>query len=104
MLFSVLRAHLQGAEVSRVHDDASAYWEERRLRLRRLLEGGRWSIHDVVNSPRVRHAVSEQWRLGCVLEQDQAVDDYIAYLELIDAFAAGVVPRPHRTRPSLFSL
>lgn len=104
MFFSVLRAHLNRPGVARVRDEASAYQEERRFRLRCLLQGGRWSIHDVVNSPSVRQAVAEQWRLGRLLDEDQAVAGYIAYLEYLDAISEGAVPRPPRSRASLFSL
>lgn len=87
-----------------VRDVASAYRQDRRYRLRRILEAGRWSVHDLVNSPRVRGAVSEQWRLAGRLEEDRAVEGYIAYLEYVEAVSKGVLPPSTRPRPSLFSL
>lgn len=92
------------AHDGQVSDVASAYWEERRFRLRRILEAARWSVHDVINSPSVRGAVSEQWRLTARMEEDRAVEGYIAYLEYLDAVSKGVLPRSPRPRPSLFSL
>jgi hypothetical protein len=88
----------------RVRDVASAYREERRFRLRRILEAGRWTVHDVVNSPRVRGAVSEQWRLSARMEEERAVEGYIAYLEYVEAVSKGALPERMRPRPSLFSL
>jgi hypothetical protein len=85
-------------------DEATSFWEERGYRLRRILEGGGWSIHDVVNGTGVSGAVREQWRLSSLMEQERAVEGYIAFLEYVDAVSRGELPRPKRTRASLFSL
>ncbi len=92
------------AQVARARDEATAYWERRSWRLRAILEAGRFTIHDVVNQARIRDAVREQWRLGRILEEDRAVEAYIAYLEYLEAAARGELPRAPRARRSLFSL
>lgn len=104
MSLSALFGGFQRGRAGRVRDEASSYWEQRGLRLRRLLEGGGWTIHDVVNRPGVRAAVREQWRLASLLEEDRAVDDYIGYLEYVEAVSKGAVPRSRRRASSLFSL
>jgi len=104
MSLSAILRHQRPAHDGRVRDVASAYREDRRFRLRRILEAGRWSVHDLINSPRVRGAVSEQWRLTARMEEDHAVEGYINYLEYIEAISNGVLPRSTRARPSLFSL
>ena len=92
------------AHIARVRDETTAYWEHRAWRLRAILEAGRFTIHDVVNHPRIRGAVREQWRLGKILEEDLAVEGYIAYLEWVEAVTRGELPRPAHPRRSLFSL
>lgn len=104
MSFSAFFRPRRLAHDGQVRDVAGAYREQRRFRLRRILEGGRWSVHDVINSPRVRVAVTEQWRITARMEQDHAVEGYIAYLEYLEAVSEGVLPRGTRPRPSLFSL
>jgi hypothetical protein len=71
---------------------AGWYWERRSWKLRRILESGGWSIHDVVNRPDIRRAVSEQWRLSGRMEQDRRVTSYILYLEYQEAISDGVLP------------
>jgi hypothetical protein len=86
-------------------EETSAYWEHRSGRLHSILEGGRFTIHDVVNDARVREAVREQWRLGKVMDEDRAIESYIAYLEYLDAVSRGEVPRAVAPRRrSLFSI
>jgi hypothetical protein len=92
------------AHVERVRDEPAAYWEDRAWRLRVILEAGRFTIHDIVNHARIRGAVREQSRLGRILDEDLAIDGYIAYLEWVEAVTRGEVPRPARPRRSLFSL
>jgi hypothetical protein len=92
------------AHEGRVRDTPSAYREDRSWRLRAILEGGRFTIHDVVNDGRIRVAVREQWRLGKRMDEDRAVEAYIAYLEYIEAAALGELPRPSRPRRSLSSI
>ncbi len=86
------------AHVGRVRDEPAAYWEDRSWRLRTILEGGRFTIHDVVNDGRIRGAVREQWRLGRILDEDRAIQAYIAYLEWFEAVTRGELPRPARRR------
>jgi hypothetical protein len=89
----------------RVHEEAAAYWDRRSWRLRCILEGGRFTIHDIVNDARIREAVREQWRLGKIMDEDRAVESYIRYLEYLEAVSRGEVPpAPARRRPSLFSV
>lgn len=104
MSFSALFRSRRLAHDEPVRNAASAYQEERRFRLRRILDAGRWTVHDLVNSPRVRGAVSEQWRLAARMEEERAVEGYIAYLEYIEAVSKGALPERMRPRPSLFSL
>jgi hypothetical protein len=86
-------------------EETAAYWEHRSGRLRCILEGGRFTIHDVVNDARVREAVREQWRLGKIMDEHRAVENYIRYLEYLEAVTRGEVPRaPGRSKPSLFSV
>ncbi len=92
------------AHVARVRDEATAYWERRSWRLRAILEAGRFTMHDVVNHARIREAVREQWRLGRILDENRAVESYIAYLEYLEAVTLGELPRTVRARRSLFSL
>jgi hypothetical protein len=92
------------AHAGRVRDEAPAYREDRSWRLRAILEGGRFSIHDIVNDAGIRGAVREQWRLGAILDEDVAVEAYIAHLEWSEAVAQGEVPHPQRRRRSAFSL
>jgi hypothetical protein len=103
MFPSILEAR-RPAHVARVCDETTAYWEHRTWRLRAILEGGRFTLHDVVNDGRIREAVREQWRLGKILDEDLAVANYIAYLEYLEAVTRGEVPRPARPLRSLFSL
>jgi hypothetical protein len=92
------------AHAGRVRDEVGAFWEDRSRRLRAILEVARFNIHDVVNDARIRDAVREQWRLGRILDEDRAVEGYIAYLEYLEAVTRGELPRPARARRSLFSL
>jgi hypothetical protein len=103
-MFPTVLGGRRPARVERVRDEPAAYWENRSWRLRVILEGGRFTIHDVVNDARIRGAVQEQWRLGKILDEDLAIDGYIAYLEWFESVARGEVPRPARPRRSLFSL
>jgi hypothetical protein len=104
MSFAALLGPRRLAHDGKVRDVASAYREDRRFRLRRILEAGRWSVHDVINSSRVRGAVTQQWQVSARMEEDRAVEGYIAYLEYIEAVSKGVLPERTRPRPSLFSL
>ena len=92
------------AHVARARDETTAYWEHRAWRLRAILEAGRFTLHDVVNDARIRDAVREQWRLGKILDEDLAIERYIAYLEYLEAVTRGEVPRPTRPPRSPFSL
>lgn len=92
------------AHESPARSEASAFFEEGTYRLHRILEGGGWSIHDVVNQSRIRGAVAEQWRLQGLMEQERAVESYIAFLEYVEAVSKEELPRPRRSRASLFSL
>lgn len=58
--------------------------ERRAWELRRILEAGRWTIHDVVNRPEIRQAVSEQWRLIRRFELDRDVEATLQYLERLE--------------------
>ena len=60
------------------------YWERRASTLRRILAGGRWSVHDVINRPEIRQAVTTQWRLVRRIGRDREVDAYIRYLEYVE--------------------
>lgn len=91
------------AHEGRVRDTPSAYWEDRSWRLRAILEAGRFTIHDIVNDGRVRGAVREQWRLGRRMDEDRAVEAYIAHLEWVEAVTRGELPRSARAKRSLFS-
>lgn len=77
------------AHTSPVRDGISSYWERRGRRLQAILEGGGFTIHDVVNDDRIRGAVREQWRLGRILDEDFAVARYIHYLEYLEAVSLG---------------
>jgi hypothetical protein len=88
------------AHEGRVRDTPSAYRENRSWRFRAILDGGRFTIHDVVNDTRIRGAVREQWRLGKVLDEDREIEAYIAYLEWIEVVTRGELPRPPRRRQS----
>lgn len=103
-MFPSVLGRLRQAHVGRVRDEPAAYWENRSWRLRAILEAGRFTLHDVVNDTRIRGAVREQWRLGKILDEDRAIEAYIAYLEWVEAVTRGEVPRPARPRRSLFSL
>jgi hypothetical protein len=103
-MFPTVLGGRRQARVDRVRDEPAAYRENRSWRLRVILEGGRFTIHDVVNDSRIRGAVREQWRLGRILDEDLAIDGYIAYLEWFESVTRGEVPRPARQRRSLFSL
>ncbi len=92
------------AHIERIRDEAGAIWEDRSWRLRVILEAGRFTLHDVLNDGRIREMVREQWRLGKILDEDLAVEGYIAYLEWVEAVARGEMPRATRPRRSLFSL
>jgi hypothetical protein len=92
------------AHDGQLREVAGDYREQHRLRLRQILEAGRWTIHDLINSPRVQGAVRRQWRVTAGMEEDHAVEGYIAYLEYIEAVSRGVLPERTRPRPSLFSL
>ena len=48
--------------------------ETRAWPLRRVLQGGRWTIHDVINRSDVRNAVRAQFVLGARLERDREVE------------------------------
>lgn len=73
--------------LERVQRDRAAWILERRgYALRRILAGGRWSIHDVVNDSVVRRAVAEQWRLHRMSELDRDVAATIASLERLETF------------------
>jgi hypothetical protein len=103
-MFPSVLGRLRQAHVGRVRDEAAAYWESRSWRLRAILEAGRFTLHDVVNDARIRDAVREQWRLGKILDEDLAIERYVAYLEYLEAVTRGEVPRPTRPPRSLFSL
>ena len=60
------------------------YGERHSNALRRILTGGGWSVHDVINRPEIRQAVTEQWRLVRTMQRDREVDVYIRYLEYIE--------------------
>jgi hypothetical protein len=103
-IFPSVRGSRRPAHVERVRDEPAAFWENRSWRFRAILEAGRFTLHDVVNDARIRGAVREQWRLGKILDEDLAVEGYIAYLEWFEAVTRGELPRPARPRRSLFSL
>jgi len=103
-MFPSVFGRLRRAHVGRVREEAAAYWDNRSWRLRAILEAGRFTLHDVVNDARIRHAVREQWRLGKILDEDRAIEGYIAYLECLEAVTRGEMPPPARARRSLFSL
>jgi hypothetical protein len=91
MLASLFRPpHVAHSSVAR--DGVSSYWVRRGLSLHVILEAGRFTIHDVVNDPRIRGAVAEQWRLGRIMDEDFAVARYVAYLEYVEAALRGEVP------------
>lgn len=92
MPFSSLPFSRRSAPPSRVREHPGSYWERRNWQLRRILQAGHWTIHDVLNRQEVRAAVTAQWRLARRMDEDRQVDAYIDYLEYLDAVARGVLP------------
>jgi len=74
------------------------YWEQRYHALQRILASGGWSVHDIINRPEIRRAVSEQWQLTATMEQDRNVGAYIRYLEYREHLA-WQAPPPDGGRP-----
>ena len=68
----------------RVRQQAAWIWERQGWEFRRILIGGGWSIHDVIDRPQVRAAVEEQWRIHRTIEKEREVDSYIGYLEYLE--------------------
>lgn len=68
----------------RERDSPAWILERRAWELRRILEAGRWTIHDIVNRRDVRQAVSEQWRLLRLIELDRDVEATLGYLERLE--------------------
>lgn len=98
MPFASLGALRRSAHLSPVRETPGWYWERRAWRLRRLLECGGWSIHDLITQPAVRAAIREQWRLSNCMEEARQVEAFIARLEYLEAVAQGVLPRQARSR------
>lgn len=80
MPFPSLRAY-RPVHPERVTETPALYRESSSGRLRRLLEGGRWTVHDLINRAEIRAAVREQFRLAAWMEQDRQVEDYLRFLE-----------------------
>lgn len=60
------------------------YWQRHFHTLRRILASGGWSVHDVINRPDIRGAVTEQWRLALMMQRERDVQSYIQYLEYLE--------------------
>ena len=96
MPFASLRALGFTPHLSPVREAPGWYWERRAWRLRRLLESGGWSIHDLINQPVIRAAVREQWRISNRMEEDRQVEALINRLEYLEAITQGVLPSQPR--------
>jgi len=94
MPFASLRTLGFAAHLSPVREAPGWYWERRAWRLRRLLESGGWSIHDLINQPTIRAAIREQWRISNCMEEDHQVEAFINHLEYVEAITDGVLPKP----------
>lgn len=82
-------------------EHAAWYLEQRSWLFRRILEGGNWTIHDLIDRPDIRDAVKRHWQLSRRMERDREVEAYINYLEYLEAVSRKTLPETPRRQPSV---